>query len=169
MLLYIALCLCAGERDSSSTAPYALIGNKPVQIRSVADPLFSLQLQGGVVSGSYMPGVLTLQVADKSDWTMSDWVIAMRGSMLCHKKGNRVGVCGKDDLATTWKIRMRHGGAFVFKTRTRTGWYCMTLDPLTGAVAMSPCLVSDSRQMFFIRDSLFSDFLLPPLARYLAS
>eukprot|EP00866_Antonospora_locustae_P000965 jgi/Antlo1/965/1465 len=168
MLLYIALCLCAVDWGSSNMAPYTLIGNKPVQIRSVADPLFSLQLQGDVVHGSYMPSVSTLLVADENDWTMSDWVIFMKGFMLCHKKRNIVGVCGKDDLATTWKIRMRYGGAFVFKTRTPTGWYCMTLDPPTRVVSMNPCLVSDPHQMFFLRNSLFSDFLLPPLVHYLA-
>lgn len=166
MFLYIALCLCAGSQDPSRMATYMLIGNKPVQIRSVADPLFSLQLQNGVVFGSYMPGISTLQVADESDWTMSDWVIVMRGSMLCHKKRNTVGVCGKDDIATTWKIRMRQGGAFVFKTETPSGWYCMTLDPITSDVFMSPCMVFDPQQMFFIRDSLFSDFL-PPIVRNL--
>ncbi|KAL0265864.1 UNVERIFIED_CONTAM: hypothetical protein PYX00_011581 [Menopon gallinae] len=163
MLLHIALCLCAG--GLSNLTPYSLIGNKPVQIRSVANPLFSLQVQGDTVVGSYVPSIAMLHEADPSDWTMSDWLLVMEGSRMCHKADNTVGTCGEGDLAVSWKIRMRRGSAFVFKTQTPRGWHCMTLDPVTKGVIMNLCRFSDPFQMFFIRESLFTDFLMSPFSR----
>lgn len=163
MLLHIALCLCAG--GLSNLTPYSLIGNKPVQIRSVANPLFSLQTRGNAVVGDYVPSIAMLHEADANDWTMSDWLLTMEGSHVCHKADGTVGTCGEDDLATSWKIRMRRGGAFVFKTQTPRGWHCATLDPVTKGVFMSLCRFSDPLQMFFIREPLFTDFLLSPFSR----